>query len=250
MPASATRPPEHCADCRWRASGAFLPCGPEELAAIERFRSGIERVAAGGAVVAEGRLSPRLYTVYSGWAFRFTSLSDGRRQILNLLMPGDFLGLQAEFVDDGTHGVQALTELQLCAFPRSELWPVFTRQPELAYQVTWLAAKQEQLLDENLVTLGQRNAAERIAMLLIVLWRRAERLGLTRADGSMDFPLSQQHIADALGLSLVHTNKTLRRLEALGLHTIRAGRLRLIDAGALERIADYAARPLRRQPLI
>ena len=249
MSTSATHPPEHCADCRWRASDAFLPCGPQELAAIERFRNGIERVAAGGVVIAVGRLSPRLYTVYSGWAFRFTSLSDGRRQILNFLMPGDFLGLQAEFVDDGTHGVQALTELQLCAFPRSELWPVFTRQPELAYHVTWLAAKQQQLLDENLVTLGQRNAAERIAMLLIVLWRRAERLGLTR-DGSMDFPLNQQHIADALGLSLVHTNKTLRRLEALGLHTLRAGRLRLIDTGALERIADCAARPLRRQPLI
>jgi Mn-dependent DtxR family transcriptional regulator len=62
--------------------------------------------------------------------------------------------------------------------------------------------------------------------------------------------LTQQHIADALGLSLVHTNKTLRRLERVGLHHIKAGRLLLRDPMALERIADYYARPMRQVPLI
>ena len=105
-------------------------------------------------------------------------------------------------------------------------------------------------MDENLVTVGRRSAAERIAMLLIHLWRRAERVGLTGDDGGIDFPLTQQHIADALGLSLVHTNKTLRKLERVGLHEIAAGRLRLLQPQALERIADYSTRPMRKLPLI
>ena len=86
-------------------------------------------------------------------------------------------------------------------------------------------------------------------MLLLHLFRRAQRVGLTE-DGEVDFPFNQQHIADALGLSLVHTNKTLRRLHRLGLHEIRDGRLRVLNPKALQRIADYYDKPLRQVPLL
>ena len=86
-------------------------------------------------------------------------------------------------------------------------------------------------------------------MLLMHLYRRLERLGLAQ-DGSVEFPINQQHIADTLGLSLVHTNKTLRRLRQLGLHEIRNGRLRLLNPKALQRLADYYDTPLRRVPLL
>jgi len=69
-------------------------------------------------------------------------------------------------------------------------------------------------------------------------------------DGSVPFPFNQQHIADALGLSLVHTNKTLRRLQGLGLHRIEDGRLRILEPHALQTLGDYFERPLRRVPLI
>ncbi|HRW73733.1 Crp/Fnr family transcriptional regulator [Ottowia sp.] len=249
-PSSPSSPPERCRDCRWRQPGLFLPADAEDLATVQAFRGGTEKLRAGRTLVAEGRLPIKLYTVYDGWAFRYKSLADGRRQILNFLLPGDFIGLQGEFADEATHGVEALTDLQLCVFPRGDLWPLFQRKPEFAYDVTWLAAKQEQLLDENLVTLGQRNAAERVAMLLVVLWRRADRLGLGDGHGGVEFPLTQQHIADALGLSLVHTNKTLRKLERLGLHRVADGRLYLLQPAALARIADFVARPIRPQPLI
>ena len=92
-------------------------------------------------------------------------------------------------------------------------------------------------------------------MLLMHLYRRLERLGLEKKDpdgkgGSIDWPINQQHIADVLGLSLVHTNKTLRRLRHLGLHEIRDGRLRLLNTKALERIADYYDLPRRKVPLL
>ena len=86
-------------------------------------------------------------------------------------------------------------------------------------------------------------------MLLMHLYRRMERLGLAD-QGGIHFPLNQQHIADALGLSLVHTNKTLRRLRQMGLHDIVDGRLRLLNPKALVRLADYYDAPLRKAPLL
>ena len=243
-------PPASCFDCRLRQMQCFLPVTAEELAFIQSCRGSVQAVRAGRPIVTEYRAPDRLFTLYAGWAFRYKSLADGRRQILNFLLPGDVIGLQGEFTDDATHGVEALTDTQLCVFGQDQLWRLFQQQPRLGYSVTWLCASEEQLVDENLVTVGRRSAAERIAMLLIHLWRRAERVGLVDASGAIEFPLTQQHIADALGLSLVHTNKTLRRLERLGLHQIADARLRLLEPRALERIADYYSRPLRPLPLI
>ena len=165
------------------------------------------------------------------------------------IVPGDFIGLQDEFAEGQTHGVEAATDATLCVFERDRLWELFHAQPRIGYDITWLAAREEKMLDDNLVTNGRRNAPERIAMLLMHLYRRAERLGMTR-DGGVPFPFNQQHIADALGLSLVHTNKTLRRLQGLGLHRIEDGLLRLLEPHALQTLGDYFERPLRRVPLI
>ena len=242
-------PPDRCTYCRLRCTESFTPVEHDDLLFIEAFRTGVTRVSAGAPIIPEFRASTRLFTLYSGWAFRYKTLSDGRRQILNFLLPGDFIGLQEEFVDQSTHGVEALTPVSLCEFPRDGLWELLREKPELGYQITWLAAREEQLVDENLLTAGRRSAAERVAMLLVHMYRRAERLGLAR-DGLAEFPLTQQHIADALGLSLVHTNKTLRQLQRLGLHEIEAGQLRLVDPKALARIADWVDRPMRRVPLI
>lgn len=241
--------PVHCAQCHLRQLNAFAPVTAPELAFIEALRSARVRVNAGGEIIAEQKPGGKLFTLYSGWAFRYKSLSDGRRQILNFLLPGDFIGLQEQFAEGATHGVEAVTDVALCVFARDSLWSLFREYPNLGYDLTWLAAREESLVDENLLTAGRRNATERVAMLLIHLYRRAQRVGMVQ-EGSVAFPINQQHIADALGLSLVHTNKTLRRLRKLGLHQIEEGRLRLLNPKALVRIADYYDRPLRRAPFI
>ena len=238
-----------CAACALRPKAAFLPVSEEERDTIESFRQGAREVRAGRAIIDEHRASAQLFTLYSGWAFRYKSLSDGRRQILNFLLPGDFIGLQEEFADGSTHGVEAATDVTLCVFPRERLWELFQRQPKLGYDITWLAAREEKMVDDNLVTAGRRNAAERVAMLLMHLYRRAEGVGMAH-EGWVEFPFNQQHIADALGLSLVHTNKTLRRLQRLKLHQLEDGWLRILDAKALESLGDYFERPLRAVPLI
>jgi CRP/FNR family transcriptional regulator len=248
QPATAACPPP-CAACRLRKTGAFTELSGDELAFIESFRSSTLTRPAGSILIHEQQPSGQLFTLYEGWAFRYKTLSDGRRQILNFLLPGDLIGLQQEFSDGAMHGIEAVTDVSLCLFPREGLWELFRRSPRLGYDTTWLAAREEGMVDDNLLTTGQRNAAERVAMLLMHLYRRLERLGLAH-EGSVVFPINQQHIADTLGLSLVHTNKTLRRLKLLGLHDIRGGRLWLRNPKALERLADYYDAPPRKVPLL
>ncbi len=215
--------PRHCGACRLRQrTQAFTPATGEELSFIESYRCGVEMVRAGGTLIRERQSGGRLYTLYSGWAFRYKTLSDGRRQILNFLLPGDLVGLQQEFSDAALHGVEAVTDCAFCAFDADGLWSMFREHARLAYGVTWLAARGEGMVDDNLLTAGRRSAIERVAVLLVHLYRRLDRLGLAEG-GSVDFPINQQHIADALGLSLVHTNKTLRRLSEMGMHEISGG---------------------------
>ena len=247
--------PPACADCGLRRTENFSIIKPDELAFIESYRTGTLAIQAGGTILHEHHPNGKLFTLYSGWAFRYKSLSDGRRQILNFLLPGDLIGLQQEFADGAMHGIEAVTDVTLCMFPRDGLWNLFRQYPRMGYDVTWLSAREEGFVDDNLVTAGRRNATERVAMLLMHLYRRLERIGLTISgvdDQHMfvEFPLNQQHIADTLGLSLVHTNKTLRRLQKLGLHELKNGQLRLLNTKALARIADYYERPLRRVPLL
>jgi CRP-like cAMP-binding protein len=183
----------------------------EELEFVKTFKADELRVEPGISFLREGTRSEHLYTVLKGWAFRYKVLDDGRRQILNYALPADMVGLQGTLMREMQHSVEALTPLVLCVFPRPKLWDLYSRLPSLAFDVTWLAAREEQLIDEHLVSLGRRTALERTAFLLLHLFLRAEEAGLVK-DASIQFPFTQQHVADTLGMSLVHTNKTLKRL--------------------------------------
>lgn len=238
-----------CAQCPLRKTKAFSPVSAEELEFIQSFKKKTVRVAEGELVISEGASAGTLFTLFEGFAFRFKTLSNGRRQILNFLMPGDLVGLQESLSSGSPHGVEAVTEVLLCAFNHDKLWDLYRAHPNLGYDMTWLAAQEHGLIDENLLSVGQRNASESIAMLLIQHYRRAERLGLGR-DNSVPFPYTQQHIADALGLSLVHTSKTLSRLKKMGLQMIKQGQLSLPNPYALTKLADYYDLPMKVTPLI
>ena len=229
-----------CQLCPLRALPIFITHASSEVALIESLKRDQLVVGADRSIIHEGQTNAPLYTLLSGWAFRFKTLSDGRRQILNFLLPGDFIGVQQKMGDTSAHGVQALTDTVLCVFQRDALWELHRSAPTLGFAVTWLTAHEESLVDDTLLSVGRRSAEERVATLLVVLFKRVAAL-LPDIDAQAEgvpFPLTQQHIADGLGLSLVHTNKTLRKLERRGLHQIEDGRLKLIDLNALTRIAD------------
>ena len=247
MPATPVLP---CDACPLRTLPLFVAHDIDELALVQTLKQRELRTPAGHTLIHEGQTDAPLYTLLDGWAFRFKTLSDGRRQILNILLAGDFIGVQQKMGDGAAHGVVTLTEAVFCVFQRDALWVMHRQQPRLGFNVTWLTAHEESLVDEHLLSVGRRSAEERIATLLILLYKRAAALGPDAVARGVTFPLTQQHIADTLGLSLVHTNKTLRRLERRGLHRIEDGRLYLRDPKALARLADLygdgrpAPRPL------
>lgn len=238
-----------CTACPLRSLPIFRCNTEQEIAFIESMRSDQVVARAGQTIVEEGAADSPLFSLFDGWAFRYKSLPDDRRQILNFLVPGDVIGFQANMLGDVAHGVEALTDVILCQHSRSRIWELYRNHPELAFDTTWLTAKEEWLIDEVLLSVGRRSAAERIAMLIIHLFKRSRSL-LPEASGVVPLPVTQQHIADALGLSLVHTNKTIRRLQAHGYFAMDRQLLHMRDLRGLEAVAKYRESATRPRPLI
>lgn len=238
-----------CELCPLRKRPSLREFTAEELAFVKEFKIDELRVDPGASFLREGTRSDHLYTVLSGWAFRYKMLDDGRRQILNYALPADMVGLQGTLMHEMEHSVEALSPLVLCVFPRAKLWELYSHFPSLAFDITWLAAREEQLIDEHLVSLGRRTALERTAYLLLHLFVRAEEAGLTK-DNSIQFPFTQQHLADTLGMSLVHTNKTLKRLLASNAVRWENRVFEMIDRAALAEIASDDVVLRRPRPFI
>ncbi len=238
-----------CEQCPLRKRPTLREFTPDELAFVKQFKMDELHVEPGASFLREGATADHLYTVLSGWAFRYKMLDDGRRQILNYALPADMVGLQGALMREMEHSVEALTPLTLCVFPRAKLWDLYSKFPSLAFDVTWLAAREEQLIDEQLVNLGRRTALERTAYLLMHLYVRADEAGMVK-NGTIQFPFTQQHLADTLGMSLVHTNKTLKRLMAS--HAIRwKDRIfEMVDRAALTAIAGDEVKPRAGRPFI
>ncbi|MCP8896653.1 Crp/Fnr family transcriptional regulator [Shinella daejeonensis] len=235
-----------CFKCPLRKLEVFRDFSAEELEFVSHFKAGELSVARGATVLVAETHSPHLFTLLSGWAFRYKLLPDGRRQILNYALPGDLIGLQSGLMGEMDHSVEALTPLTLCVFERSRLERLFERHPSLAYDITWIAANEERILDEHLLSIGRRSALERAAYLLSFLHQRARALGEAAEDDRRFIPVTQQHVADTLGLSLVHTNKTLRRLAQRKLASWKDRGCEIEDAEGLLALSGWDG--LTRQP--
>jgi CRP-like cAMP-binding protein len=221
----------------------------EEITFIQSWKTAEERFDRGETVYWEGADSPKLYTVLKGWGFRFKALPDDRRQILNFVLPGDFLGLQGSVFGELQHSVQALTPMVLCVFPKDRLWDLYAHHSNLAFDLTWIASRSERLLDETLLSVGRRSALERMAFVTLTLYDRCSQLGLTE-DHKVTFPFTQQHLADAMGLSLVHTNKTIKLMAKRNLIRWKNGVFDVLNEKELRRIAQIEGKTRDVRPLI
>ena len=214
-----------CELCPLRKRATFRDFDSTELAFVSSFKIAELSAEPGTTIIGEGQRHPQLYTALTGWGFRYKILEDGRRQILNYVLPGDLIGLQGNLMSEMLHSVEALTRMTLCTFERERLTALFQNHPSLAYDLTWIASREESILDEHLLSVGRRTALERAAYLLAFLDHRAQATGVFADETVKILPLTQQHVADTLGLSLVHTNKTLRKLSD-------AGVVRWLDRGS------------------
>ncbi len=238
-----------CANCPLRLMPLFIPFTPEELRFMQDFKLREEVFQRNDTILHEGERSQMLYTVLSGMGTRSVMLENGRRQVINFIFPGDFIGLQSSLMGEMKHAVTATSEVTLCVFDRARLWDMFRDHATRAYDLTWIAAVEEHFLGETIATLGQRDATERLAWAFLRIWRRLAAVGLLR-DGSVPLPFRQQDIADALGLSLVHTNKTVARIRHLGLATWQSGRLSIPSTARLAAAAGVSDEYEEKRPIL
>ena len=190
-------------------------------------------VPAGAELFAEGETSDKLYIVLSGWLFLHRILEDGRRQILDFSLPGAVLGYHARPETPFTFSAEAITNAEVAVIPISRVSDLLYRGSACA--ITLLEAANESLLGafDTLTDVGRRTAREAVAHFILRMARRIGAQAGTNGKDAMSFPLKQEHIGDALGLTSVHVCRTLGKLRNDGLVEIGQGRLRIIDADAL-----------------
>lgn len=239
-----------CPNCPLRDNELFRAFTSTELDFVSHFKNGELNADAGATILVEGTHAAHLYTVLDGWAFRYKILEDGRRQILNYVVPGDMIGLQGALMEEMQHSVEALTPITLCVFERSRVFSLFEKHPGLAYDLTWIAAREESILDEHLLSVGRRSALERAAYLLAFLHERQKFCNPLQQREKRTIPVTQVHVADTLGLSIVHTNKTLRKLAARGLVRWLDRGCEVLDAEGLAAVANWEPGEPVRRPFI
>jgi CRP-like cAMP-binding protein len=197
-------------------------------------------------VIVAGRRYDHIFILCSGVVSRYKVLQDGKRQVLNLGLPGDFIGLPSCLFDVAVNSVSALTDVVLAPVPFVKLFSLFARFPRIGTALFWSAACEAAIDGEHLVDLGRRSAYERLAHLILELLVRLRAAGLGD-DLSYTLPLTQELMADVLGLSVPHINRMIRCLRDEGLATVEGQRVVIHDLASLSTLAGFEERYLTRQ---
>lgn len=238
-----------CEACPLRKRDLFTEMTDDEVRDTQRFKVGELTIEAGTPLLSEGSHSAQIFTVLSGVGLRYKTLENGRRQVTTFVFPGDLIGLQGAVMGEMNYSVEARSRMRLCVFDRAALWDFFKTSPERSYDLTWISCSEEHFLGEALTTVGQRTAEQAVAWALVRMWLRADALNMVEGN-SMPLPFRQQDLADALGLSLVHTNKTLAKFRDRQLATWRDSQLTVSDLETLAQIGLTTTDPPPSRPLL
>jgi len=221
-----------------RKLSVFVALSDRDLATLERFHRRRRIFQCGHEMIHEGQMNASAFILAKGWACSFKMLPDGERQIVDFQVPGDFLGLRSILFRTSDHSIEAVTQIEASEVIGSDILDAFADAPRLAAAVLWAASRDEAMVVEHLVDLGRRNAEERTAHFLLELGARLMLVGVGDRSG-FDCPLTQYHLADALGLSAVHVNRVLRHLREQGLITFQKGRVLFDDFDRLRVLARF-----------
>ncbi len=194
--------------------------------------------AADEEVVREGEDLTASLLLTEGWMCRYKDLPDGRRQISALHIPGDFVDLHGFTLKRLDHHVQALTRCRAVPFPHEHLRAITEQHSHLTRMLWLLTTIDAAIHREWELSLGCRTALARVGHLFCELMARLEVVGLAD-DHGFDLNVTQRAIAECLGLTNVHVNRTLRTLREEGLATFRRGRVTLLDRRRLEQLVDF-----------
>ncbi|MDB5560872.1 MAG: hypothetical protein JWN11_290 [Hyphomicrobiales bacterium] len=207
------------------------------MALAESLGARLRAYSAGAIILDEGETSACVRLVKSGWVASATQLRDGSRQIIDVHLKGDLL-VVSTVAGFSRVTLQAIDRVVILEFPQQRLISVFEQRPEIARYLAAASARLNAIHVEHLVNLGHRGAAARTAHFFLELAERTNP-GTEGVAVEFDCPLTQADLADALGMTAIHFNRTLRDLRLLGLVTFRKGSVLINDCFRLAKLADF-----------
>jgi CRP-like cAMP-binding protein len=200
----------------------------DELGSIRR-----RRLSPRDDIIREGDKPKAVSLILEGWACRYKTLEDGRRQIVGFLIPGDLCDLRMFILKEMDHSMGALTLVSLAEIPSDTLLALTDSSPRISRALWWNSLVEEATAREWTTNLGQRGAVERLAHLFCELFVRLRGVGLAN-DTSFELPLTQEQLSQATGMTTVHVNRSLRDMRQSGLIVQHGKRLTIPDLVALE----------------
>ena len=195
-------------------------------------------ISAGRPIVKEQERCPQIYLVESGWVFRSRGLVSGRRQIVNYALPGDILCADSMLFKATGFDLTARTPVGLIRIEPPSSSEMFDRYPGLAAAIAWTAGQEESILAERVVSLGRRDSLEKLAHALCELEARLSAAGMMRGR-AIELPLNQEDFADILGISVIHVNRTFRRLSEEKAAEYRKGQIELLNRDRLVELSAF-----------
>lgn len=210
----------------------------EDIAALERLCVNVKTVPARTDIIREGERPDHVHLILEGWAGRYRIVESGDRQFTAFLIPGDFCDLHVGILARMDHSIEAVTQCRVAYLSSEGLDRLTEERGHLTRALWWATLLDEAILREWIVNNGRRDAKAAIAHLLCELRLRMELTGASAA-GPVSFPISQEDIANATGITPVHANRTIQLLRNLGLIELRDKTLTLLDHEALQEIAGF-----------
>lgn len=228
---------------------AFAALDEDDTRLLEGACRNVQSFPARRDLIREGDKPGPVFVFLEGWGCRYKLLPEGGRQITAFLMPGDFCDMHVAVLDEMDHNIATLTEARVATIDRPEMERLIASRPSITHAFWRTQIVDESVLRAWIVSMGRRNAHERVAHLLCELYLRAANIGLIEG-GEFELPLTQVMLADSLGLTPVHVNRVLRHLREEKAVMLKRGKLTISDTGKLARIAgfddSYLHRRLRR----
>jgi CRP-like cAMP-binding protein len=223
-----------------RKLSVFAELNDAEVALLNDLTSDVRMAGAKRDIVREGNRPEELHLIVSGWAARYKTLPGGARQITAFLLPGDLCDLHGKVFGRMDHSIGTLTPCKVAWIPSDKFDRLTIEHSELARALWWGTLLDKAILRNWIVNIGRRDAYGRIAHLLCELHARMQTIGLVE-DNRLDFPITQEDLADATGLTAVHVNRTLQRLRADGLIELSSRVLTVQNVSELTRVAGFDA---------
>lgn len=220
-------------------SNRLVTLDEDDNRALEALARNAKFVRADTILVEEGSTVDYAWMFEAGLGFRYKMLPGGHRQILGYVVPGHLCDLGFLTVGRTDYSIALLTESRIAAVPLGRLRGTIAAFPKIGQALALAHHMDQMIAREWLLNIGQRKAHQRLAHFLCEMAARLAPLGAAKADGSIEFPISQPLLADTLGLTPVHVNRTLQRLRHDGLIELSHRRLRILDRQRLIAIANF-----------